>query len=360
MTGMQEEAGNSEETEMTKRRARWFLLLPLALVLAIPMVGSQPAGAQTKSYYEGKQIRFIVHTAAGGGYDLWTRLVTRHWAKHIPGNPSFVVQNMPGGGGITAANYIYNQMPKDGTGMGMIGRNLPLKAVLGDKAVRFDPEKFGWIGSPEDANYVCGVKAGSPAETVEAAFKTEILMAGAGAGTGTSTLPPLLSSLLGLKLKLVEGYPSSTAGMLAVERGEVHGLCQSYVSMRDQRPGWIESGKLKILFNCERKPIAGLKAPSIFEFAKTDEQRQILTLFAATTEFGRPFITPPDVPADILALLQSTFEKAMTDSELKSEAAKQNLAISVMKGTELLSLVRDMKKSPPAALEKMRQLVPNP
>lgn len=337
------------------------LVCTLAVALVGTLLAMQPASAQSaKGFYEGKQIRFVVHTAAGGGYDLWTRVVTRHWGKHIPGNPSFVIQNMPGGGGITAANYIYNQMPKDGTGMGMIGRNLPLKAVLGDKAVRFDPEKFGWIGSPEDANYVCGVKAGAPAESVEALYKNEVLFAGAGAGTGTSTLPPLLSSLLGLRMKLVEGYPSSTAGMLAVERGEVHGLCQSYVSMREQRPGWLENGTLKILFNCERKPIAGLKAPSIFEYAKTDEQRDILTLFAATTEFGRPFLTPPDVPADRLALLQQTFEKTLTDPELVAETKKQNLEISLAKGSELLALVRDMKKAPPAAIEKMKELVPNP
>jgi tripartite-type tricarboxylate transporter receptor subunit TctC len=146
-----------------------------------------PAQAQSKDFYDGRQIRFIVHTAAGGGYDQWSRLVTRYWGKHIPGTPTFVVQNMPGGGGLNAANYMFNQAPRDGSVIGMIGRNLPLKAVLKDKAVRFDPEKFGWIGNPEATNYVCAVKSGAPAETAEQAFQKEILMAGAGSGTGTST-----------------------------------------------------------------------------------------------------------------------------------------------------------------------------
>lgn len=325
-----------------------------ASYLALPSSHAQSA----KNFYEGKQIRFIVHTASGGGYDQWSRLVTRHWGRYIPGNPTFIVQNMPGGGGITAANYIYNQLPRDGTGMGMIGRNLPLKAVLGDSAVRYEPEKFGWIGNPEATNYVCAVKAGAPAETAQDLFKKEVLMAGAGAGTGTSTIPPLYSSLLGLKMKLVEGYPSSTAGLLAVERGEVHGICQSFTSLRDQRPGWVENGTFKILFNSERKPIPGIKAPSIFDFAKTDEQRQILTLFAATTEFGRPFVTPPDVPADRLALLSQTFEKTLTDPELVAEATKQKLEITVTKGSELLELLLEMKKTPRNVLDKTKDLVP--
>lgn len=342
---------------MSQRTASAICAASVALIAAqLPT----PAHAQSKGFYDGKQLRFIVHTASGGGYDQWSRLVTRFWGKHIPGNPTFIVQNMPGGGGITAANYIYNQLPRDGTGMGMIGRNLPLKAVLGDKAVRYEPEKFGWIGNPEASNYVCAVKAGAPADTVEQVFQKEILMAGAGAGTGTSTIPPLYSSLLGLKMKLVEGYPSSTAGMLAVERGEVHGICQSFTSLREQRPGWVENGTLKILFNSERKPIPGIKAPSIFDYAKTEEQRQILTLFAATTEFGRPFVTPPGVPADRLALLASSFEATLMDPEVAEEAKKQKLEITLMKGSELLDLTRDMMKSPPAAIEKMRELVPNP
>lgn len=336
-------------------------LLPATTLASCALALAAPAGAQNvKGFYENKQLRFIVHTAAGGGYDQWSRLVTRHWGRHIPGNPTFIVQNMPGGGGIAAANYIYNQAPRDGTTMGMIGRNLPLKALLGDKAVRYDPAKFGWIGNPEISNYVCAVKAGAPAETAEDLFLKETLFAGAGAGTGTSTIPPLYASLLGLKMKLVEGYPSSTAGLLAIERGEVHGICQSYTSLREQRQGWVENGTFKVLFNSERKTIPGLKAPSIFAYAKTEEQKQLLTLFASTTEFGRPFITPPDVPADRMAALVKSFEDVLKDPELVADATKQQLEISLVRGTELRDLTTEMLKTPPAVVAKMNELVPNP
>ncbi len=314
--------------------------------------------AQTaQEFYQGKQIRFIVSTAAGGDYDQWSRLVTRHWPRHMPGAPSFIVQNMPGAGGIVMANHVFNQAPRDGGTIGMIGRNLPLQAVMGDKNVRFDPAKLNWIGSPEVSNYVCAVMAGSPAERAEQLFDTEILLGGAGAGTGTSTMPPLFSKLLGMKLKLVEGYGSSTAASLAMERREIHGLCQSVTSLRAGRPGWIESGKIKVLFNTERQPIPGIDAPTIFAFAKTEEQRRILTLFASTSEFGRPIVAPPDTPADRVATLRRSFEATLADPEFLADAAKSKLSVTRIKGEELDGLVKEMSGASPEIIAKMQGMM---
>lgn len=329
------------------------VLVAVASLGLLPQVMAQPAA----EFYQGRQIRFIVSTNAGGDYDQWSRLIVRHWGRHIPGNPTFVVQNMPGAGGIVMANHMYNQAPRDGGTIGMMGRNLPFQAVMGDKNTRFDPAKIGWIGSPEVSNYVCAVLAGSPAERAEQLYEREVLMAGAGAGTGTSTMPPLFSRLLGFKMKLVEGYGSSTAGNLAVERKEVHGLCQSYTSLSAQRPGWIQDGRIKVLFNTERKPIPGINAPSIFQFAKTDEQRQILTLFASTSEFGRPLMAPPEVPADRLAALRKGFEAVLADPELKSEAERQKLTVTLVKGEELQNLVKEMASTPPAIIARMQEMM---
>jgi tripartite-type tricarboxylate transporter receptor subunit TctC len=223
--------------------------------------------------------------------------------------------------------------------------------------VRFEPARFGWIGSPEVSNYVCAVLAGSPAERAEQLFDKEVLMAGAGAGTGTSTMPPLFSRLLGFKMKLVEGYGSSTAANLAVERREVHGLCQSYTSLKAQRPGWIEDGRIKVLFNTERKPIPGLPAPTVFQFAKTDEQRKILTLFASTSEFGRPIVTPPGTPAELIAAYRKAFTAVLTDPELLTEAGRQKLIVTHVRGEELEGLVREMAGAPPELVAKMQAMM---
>ena len=302
-------------------------------------------------------MRFIVSTTAGGDYDQWSRLVAKHWGKHIAGGPLFIVQNMPGAGGIVMANHLYNQVPRDGSVIGMIGRNLPLQAVMGDKNVRFEPGRLNWIGSPEVSNYVCAVMAGSPAERAEQTFQTEVLLGGAGAGTGTSMMPPLFSKLLGMKLKLVEGYGSSTAASLAMERREVHGLCQSVTSLRAGRPGWIESGKIKVLFNTERQPIPGIDAPTIFSFAKTEEQRRILTLFASTSELGRPIVAPPETPADRVAALRRSLDAALADPELLADAERSKLTVTRIKGEELESLVKELTTTSPEIIAKMQEML---
>ncbi len=340
---------------MSKRAGGIAMMVAAAALTAnaAPPVAAQSAEA----FYQGRQVRFIVSTAAGGDYDQWSRVVAKHWSKHIPGQPTFIVQNMPGAGGIVMANHLFNQAPRDGGTIGMIGRNLPLQAVLGDKNVRFEPARFHFIGSPEISNYVCAVMAGAPAERADQLFKSEVLMAGAGAGTGTSTMPPLFSRLLGFKMKLVEGYGSSTAGSLAMERGEVHGLCQSITSLKAGRPGWIESGKLKVLFNTERKPIPGINAPTIFEFAKTEEQRRILTLFASTSELGRPIVAPPETPADRVAVLRKGLAAALTDAELLADAERQKLVVTAISGEDLQSLIREMTAASPELIGQMQTMM---
>ena len=210
----------------------------LALALAVPMITST-ALAQDADFYRGKQIKAIVSTAAGGDYDNWIRLITRHWVKHIPGAPTFVIQNMPGAGGIIAANSFYHTAPRDGSSVAMIGRNLPFQALMKEEGIRFDPLKFNWIGSPEVSTRVCVAMDDSPVKTAEDLFTTELIVGGAGAGTAVSTTPRMLNSLLGMKFKLVEGYGSATNVQLAMERGEVKGICQTLSSLRSFRPGWM-------------------------------------------------------------------------------------------------------------------------
>lgn len=342
------------------RLGRWVQLAALALpAMAMLATWRIDAAAQSASdFFKDKQLRFVIHSKAGGDYDVWGRLVSRHMSKHMPGNQQFVPTNMPGGGGIIAANFLFNTAPRDGTTIGIIGRNLPFQALTKVDNIRFDPLKFNWLGSPELTNRVCAVNDKSPARTAKEVFEKEVLMGGAGAGTAVSTVPVLLNRMLGSKFKLVEGYGSSTDVVLAMERNEVHGVCQSISSFERSKPGWIEAGKMFVLFNMEKTPMRNFtkaQVPSIHEFAKTDEHRKILTLFSSSVEFGRPFVAPPEVPADRVALLRKAFVAALKEPELLAEADKQQLDIALITGEELTNLIKDMMDTPPELIKKMEE-----
>jgi tripartite-type tricarboxylate transporter receptor subunit TctC len=307
-------------------------------------------------FYRGKQVRFIISSATGGDYDQWSRMIVRFLGKHMPGNPTFIPQNMPGGGQIIATNHLFNAAAQDGTVIGMIGRNLPNDALLKKEGVRFDPLKFNWLGSPELTNRVCVAIEGAPVQKAQDLFQRELLVGGAGAGTAVSTTPTLLERLLGMKFKLVEGYGSSSGVLLAMERGEVQGICQSLSSLRGSKPDWFKTGKLKVLFNTERQPVPGLNAPSVFEFAKTDEQRRILGLYTSSVEFGRPIVAPPNVPKERVAALRKALADALNDPELLDEARKQGMEMTYVSGEELEKLIADLMSTPPEIVDKMREM----
>ncbi len=314
------------------------------------------ANAQTpEQFYRGKQLKLVASFAAGTDYDQWSRLIGRHMSKHVPGNPAIVVQNMVGAGGMQGANHLAIQAEKDGTFIMMIGRNLPYQALTKDPGVRFDPLAFNWIGSPEVATRVCSVLDTAPIKKAEDLFEATAIVGGNGAGSAVTQTPTLLGAMLGMKFKIIEGYPAPSDIILAMERGEVHGFCGSYLAMH-QTPGWLENGRLKILFNLEQAPIPGVNAPSIFQFAKTDEQKKILSIYSSSVELGRPIAAPPGVPADRVAALRTAFEATMKDPELLAEAAKQKLDVQVVTGPQVEQLIRNLMSSPPELIDKVNQL----
>lgn len=325
-----------------------------AMAAAIGCLSARPATAQSpEEFYRGKQVTFIIPVAAGGDYDLWGRMIIRHLARHIPGKPTIVPQNMPGGGQMTAANHLYNVAARDGTVIGMIGRNLPNQALFKQPNVQFDPIKFNWIGSPELTNRVCGAMTTSGVTSGEDLFEKELLMGGAGANTAVSTTPLLLHNVLGMKFKLIEGYGSTNAVMLAMERGEVGGICQTYMGIKNGNEDWLTSGRFKILFNMERNPIPGVDAPTIYKFTKTQEQRDLIGLFNGSVELGRPLAAPPAVPADRVAALRSAFDATMKDKAFLDEAAQQKLEINTLTGAQLDELIAALMKTPSDISQKM-------
>lgn len=329
---------------------------PVAALLFFLPITMSCVHAQEDDFYRGKQLKAIVSTAAGGDYDNWIRLITRHWVKHIPGEPIFVIQNMPGAGGIIAANSFYHTAPRDGSTIAMIGRNLPFQALMKVEGIRFDPLKFNWIGSPELSSRICVAMDDAPVKTADDLFTKELIVGGAGAGTAVSTTPKLLATLLGMKFRIVEGYGSASNVQLAMEKGEVKGICQTVSSLRSFRPGWLESGKMRVLFNMERAPLSEFKAPSVLSFAKTPEQRQILTIYSSSVELGRPVVAPPDTPAPRVALLRKSFASTLNDPALLDEARRLDLDVSLVRGEELKSLVEDLMMTSPEVLKRVNDL----
>jgi tripartite-type tricarboxylate transporter receptor subunit TctC len=333
------------------------LLMVLATGAVLLSLMEETRAEAAPDFYRGKQAKIIVSFDTGTDYDQWARLIARHLGKHLDGHPSFVVQNMGAAGGILAINHLFNVAPADGTVIGLIGRNLPYFALVQEANARYDPVKFNWIGSPELTNRVCTAYERSAVRKAEDLFERELLTGGAGAASAVSTTPVLLSRLLGMKFKLIEGYPAPGQVLLAMERGEVEGLCQTVTSIRGVRPGWIETGRLRVLFNMERTPLPNSNAPSIFSFAKTEEQRRVIALYSSSIELGRPVVAPPGVPAERVAALRRAFQETMNDPALREEAEKQKLEINVVTGEQVSALVIDLMATPPEIIKRMQEML---
>jgi tripartite-type tricarboxylate transporter receptor subunit TctC len=325
----------------------------MVLTALLVLAARAPVAAQSAvDFYKGKQIRFIVGTAPGQDYDLWARLIGRHLTRQIPGNPTVFVENMPGAGHIIATNYLYNVAPKDGSVIGMVSRNMTDAAIMGLPNVRYDPSRFNWLGSPELSHRVMFVGPKTGIENVPDLFDRELIIGAPGGVQGVTAAPILLKNLLGMKLKIVQGYRSPNDVVLAVARGEVGGFVNTVGSAAGARHQWLESGQLRALFNMEPETVDWLDAPSIFQFAKTDEQRQVLTFFAGNTRLGRPVMAPPNVPAERVDALRRAFDATMKDAAFLKEAESMGFEVAAQTGERVTALVAAAVATPPDIVKK--------
>lgn len=329
-----------------------------ALVALISLVPTSPHADPVEDFYRGKQIRIITGAAAGDGYDLWSRMLARHMGRHIPGRPSIIVQNMPGAGTVVAANHVFNAAPKDGTVIGSFSRSLPSQALLNRPNIKFDPRQFGWIGSPESINRVCAVGKSAKVRTIDDLLKHELVVGGIGASQMPTYVPMMLNRMLGTKFKVVEGYGSTNAIILAIERGEVEGICMSSSTLLGPRVDLIEKGVLTILFNVEAKPMpAPPGVPTIFT-RFNNEQRQIVTLINSAIEFGRPFAVPPGVPGERLAALQAALRATVADQDFIAEAMKLKFIVTYTSPQEMADITARMYATPKHIVDNAAALMP--
>jgi tripartite-type tricarboxylate transporter receptor subunit TctC len=278
--------------------------------------------------------------------------------RHLPGNPTLVPQNMPAGGSVAAANFLYEVAPKDGTVLGLIGRDVPLAPITGVSGARFDPTKMSWLGTPTTETNICIAYHDSPVKTVQDLYDHELVMGDVGPGSGTRAYPKALAALLGMKFKLVSGYPSSADIFLAMERGEVQGICESLDSVRSRRPDWISTRQVSVLFQGAPESNPDLKGvPLARDLARNDEERQAIDFLYAGQGIGRPFVAPPGLAPDVLKMLRDAFDAAMRDPEFLADVKKQKFDLDPENGRSLAGLINKIYATPKPIVDKVTSLM---
>lgn len=326
--------------------------------LAFVLAGAADAYAQ--EFYKGKTIVFIVGTAAGGGFDTYSRILARQIGKHIPGNPNTIVQNMPGAGTLIAANYIYNKAEPDGLTIGHFSGSMIFKHVLGDQGVMFDGKKFGWLGTPAPERHTCVLTEKSGIKTIEewSASKRPVKIGSLGPGNATSAVPQLLRAVIGLPINIVEGFKGTADMRLAAEAGEIDGACWGWDSIKVTWAKAVESGFVRPLIQTTLEPHPDLPSvPVAIQQAKTKEGQDLLRFgFQAYGPSAIAYSVPPGLPNDRLLLLQKGFMATMKDPDFLAETKKANLIVSPIDGPTITKIVADLYAVEPKLLSRFREI----
>lgn len=341
------------------KAARLSLLAALALVAGASSVQAQQS---VEDFYKGKQMKFIIRSAPGGGFDTYSRLIGNHIVKHIPGNPSMLPQNMPGAGGLQAVNFMGEIAPKDGTHLTMIGQALPMDQSLGfTPTFKADLRTFGWIGNIGDSNVLTYVWHTSPVKTMEDAKKYETTMGGTGAGDTSSWIPIVYNNVLGTKFKVINGYKSGTEVKLAMERQEVNGFgANPYSALMSASPQLVRDKQISILAQVGVRKEKDLPTvPLLSELATNDNDKAVLSFICSAFAVGRPIGTTPGVPAERVAALRKAFDATLTDPQFLADAQKMNAEINPMDGATLQKIIDDVMSAPQTLKDKVKAVLPD-
>ena len=335
------------------------LLCPAALLGALCVSVTAAHAQSVEDFYKNKSISLVVGFSVGGGYDLYARHLARHMGKHIPGKPSIVPQNMAGAGSLRAANFIYTAAPKDGTAFGTFSRTTGINPLL-ESGATFDGTKFTWLGSVTDDTSLCITWHTSPVKTWKDFLEKPVTLGGQGPSSEPDIFARLYKNVFGAPIKLVAGYPGTNEIMLAMERGEVDGLCGlSWSTIKGRHAAWLKDKKINLLVQAafRKEPEIGPDVPLVMEQAKSAEQTQILKLILAAQEMARPFAAPPDIPADRKSALIAAFDATMKDPEFLAEAKKLNLDVAPVGATALDKLLAELYATPKDVVKKASEAI---
>jgi tripartite-type tricarboxylate transporter receptor subunit TctC len=329
-----------------------LLRFALLLVSAFPLVGAHAA-----DFYRGKQITILVGFSAGGTYDATARLFARHLGQHLAGNPTVIVQNMPGAGSMVATMNLFHTAPKDGTALGVIGGGTVLEPLLGNPRAKYDARQLSWIGGRSRDDFLCVVWHTVSVNSIADAMKHQIVVGATGPGSRTQTYPQALNDLAGTKFKIVSGYPGGNEITLALQKGEVEGYCGWAVgSIRQRAPQWLTDGTLKVLAQFTAGKPELPNAPVATDLAKTKEGREAIEILSADSVLAWPLMAPPGLPADRVRDLRTAFDAMMADPTLLSDAKQAHLDVDTVSGTEMQALIDRLYAAPAPVLDLVRKI----
>src|SRR5215813_353196 len=332
--------------------------LALRLVWA-GLIAAAPLGASIAqdAFYKRKQIRLIISAGVTGGYVEYARVLAAHMGDHIPGKPDFIVQSMPGAGGLLATNYLYSQAPQDGTTIGLIHSSVPLAPLFGTAGARFDPLKIHWIGSMDRSDGPCTAWHTSPVKTWADLLQTQFIVGSSGVGSQMDIYPAMLNKLFGTKIKVIGGYKDGASIFHAMEREEIHGRCGPQItSIRSLRPHWFSERKVIIpIMVSERRSRDFPDVPTVMEFAKDEPTRQQIRLLIVTQDLDRPVLAPPGVPAQRVKLLRDAFNATMNDPAFRADIDKLRLTLDWVPGEEVAKSIASAYAASPEVVAAAKE-----
>lgn len=339
-------------------------LLLAALLATFSSFDAWNAAAKAQSgdnFYQGREIKFVLGFTAGGGAEIYARAIARHMANHIPGKPVLVVQFMPGAGSLTAANWLYNVAPRDGSVIGSIHSSVTLEPLYGFERARFDVTRFTWLGSVSTDYGVTLTWGPSPVKTLQDAMRRETLVGGLGPGSASDFVAVLLNEFVGTRFKVISGYRGVNDILLAMERGEIDGLGSwAWTALLSFKPDWVNDRKVNILLQQSSEPHPDLTArgiPFILDFVAREEDRRVVDLGLAFMGIGRPYVAPPGIPAERAIVLRRAFAAMIADPAFLAEAAERKLEVTKPKtADELEALFKRVYATPRPIVERVLAL----
>ena len=320
------------------------------------------SGVWANDFYAGKTVEMIVGSDVGGGYDIYTRTIARHIGRHIPGNPTVVVKNMPGAGSGRAASYLYSVAPKDGTTLAAVFPGVLVSPLFDDRLDgMFDPTRFAFVGTADSGTRVCATYQSSKTRSYGDALTHKTRMGSSGLGASTRDYVLFKRKTTGAQLELVMGYKGSADILLAMERGEIDGICGwDWSSVKSQRPDWLRDGKLNLLVQVSLEPepeLTRLGVPPLWDFIRSEDDRKAVALIITQQMFQRPYLAAPGVPQAQVAILRSAFEATMSDREFLADAQKTRIDINPLNGAALQDLVAKIYATPKGVVERAKEIL---
>jgi tripartite-type tricarboxylate transporter receptor subunit TctC len=332
----------------------------LAMMTCLVAVGTRDVrAADARDFFKGKTVTLVVGDDAGGQYTVNGRLLAQYIGKYIPGEPTIIVQNMPGASSVTATNYLFAVAPQDGTVFGLPNQSVVLYQAAHLPNLRYKAEEMNWIGSMTSSNHVVAVMARSGVETLDDAKKKEVTMGSLGVNGSLSVYPTVLNRVAGTRFKVVVGYSGANLVDLAMQRGEIDGRgSYTWTDLKTSHPDWLATNKINLLAQIGPEKAADLpKVPLLTDLARSQHERQVLTFISSDTVLGRPFVLPPHVPAERVQILRTAFARAVADPDFLRDAKSMGINIAPVSGAELQKRVEQTVATPPEIISDAEKLM---